>query len=165
VPVYLNESTARELVPRFRYCFETPPGSDYPPILARHGVEAGDTVEIMGKGGALSASAFLLQHGNIPTLGYRFGNLAYTPDVSDIPDASLAALSDLDVWIIDGLRYTPHQSHFSIADALGWIARLKPRRAVITNMTAEVDYEKLRRELPANVEPAYDGLVVVDRAR
>lgn len=160
VPVYFNESTARELVVRFRYCFETPPGSDYPPILDRHAVEAGDTVEIMGKGGALSASAFNLNHGNIDALGFRFGGLAYTPDVSDIPSQSLAALAGLDTWVIDGLRYTPHPSHFSIDDALGWIERLKPRRAVITNMTADVDYETLRAKLPPNVVPAYDGMVV-----
>jgi phosphoribosyl 1,2-cyclic phosphate phosphodiesterase len=160
VPVYLNQSTATHLLRRFGYCFETPPGSDYPPILERRGIEAGATVEIVGKGGALSALAFDLQHGNISALGFRFGGLAYTPDVNAIPPESLEALAGLDVWVIDGLRYTPHPSHFNIDDALGWIERLKPRRAVITNMTADVDYETLRKTLPANVVPAYDGMVI-----
>jgi phosphoribosyl 1,2-cyclic phosphate phosphodiesterase len=164
VPVYMSDSTASHVLERFGYCFHRPPGSDYPPILERHGIEAGDTVKVMGKGGTLSASAFLLQHGNIPTLGFRFGGLAYTPDVNGIPPASLQALTGLDVWVIDGLRYAPHQSHFSIADALSWIERLKPRRAVITNMTAEVDYETLRARLPPHVEPAYDGMIISDAA-
>lgn len=165
VPVYLNESTASHLLARFGYCFHTPPGSDYPPILERHRIEAGDTVEVVGKGGALSASAFSLQHGSIPALGFRFGGLAYTPDVNAIPPESLQALSGLDVWVIDGLRYTRHPSHFSVDEALSWIERLKPRRAVITNMTADVDYETLRTKLPAHVVPAYDGMVVSGAAQ
>jgi phosphoribosyl 1,2-cyclic phosphate phosphodiesterase len=160
VPVYLNQSTAAQLMPRFGYCFETPPGSDYPPILERRSIEAGQNIEILGQGGTLPVSAFILQHGNIPALGFRFGGLAYTPDVSDIPPESHAALSGLDVWIIDGLRFAPHPSHFTVDDALDWITRFKPRRAVITNMTADVDYEALRQQLPADVVPAYDGMVV-----
>lgn len=162
MPVYLNESTASHLLVRFGYCFQTPPGSDYPAILERRSIEAGESVEIVGKGGALSVTAFLLQHGNIQTLGFRFGNLAYTPDVNDIPPESFGALSGLDVWVIDGLRYTPHPSHFSVDDALDWIAQFKPRRAVITNMTADLDYGALAKRLPADVEPAYDGMIIND---
>ena len=103
-------------------------------------------------------TAFNLQHGNIPALGYRIGDAAYTPDVSDIPRESWPALENLDLWIIDGLRYAPHPSHFSVNDALSWIDRFKPRRAVITNMHSDLDYEVLRLSLPENVVPAYDGM-------
>ena len=72
--------------------------------------------------------------------------------------ASVAALAGLDVWIVDALRYTPHPSHFSVADALAWIERVKPQRAILTNMHTDLDYEALRAQLPANVEPAYDGM-------
>ena len=99
-----------------------------------------------------------VQHGNIPALGYRIGNAAYTPDVSSIPRESWDALESLDLWIIDGLRYAPHPSHFSVSDALAWIERFKPRRAVITNMHADLDYEALRQMLPDGVVPAYDGM-------
>ena len=71
---------------------------------------------------------------------------------------SVAALGGLDIWIVDALRYRPHPSHFSLADALSWIERLKPRRAILTNLHADLDYEKLRSEVPPNVEPAYDGM-------
>ncbi|MBW8902989.1 MAG: MBL fold metallo-hydrolase, partial [Bradyrhizobium sp.] len=67
-------------------------------------------------------------------------------------------LKDLDLWIIDGLRYSPHPSHFSVHDALSWIERFKPRRAVITNMHSDLDYEVLRQTLPPNVVPAHDGM-------
>jgi phosphoribosyl 1,2-cyclic phosphate phosphodiesterase len=158
IPVYLNQSTADHILLRFSYCFVTPPGSEYPPILNNLSIESGETRSIEGKGGTVSLSAFLVQHGNITALGYRIGNAAYTPDVSDIPPESWPYLENLDLWIIDGLRYTQHPSHFSINDALSWIDRFKPRRAVITNMTADVDYEVLRLSLPPNVVPAYDGM-------
>jgi phosphoribosyl 1,2-cyclic phosphate phosphodiesterase len=136
----------------------SPPGSDYPPILDHHAIEAGESRTIEGKGGPLTLSAFILQHGNIPALGYRIGDAAYTPDVSDIPPESLPFLENLDLWIIDGLRYAGHPSHFSVNDALSWIGRFKPRRAIITNMHCDLDYEVLRLSLPAGVIPAYDGM-------
>jgi phosphoribosyl 1,2-cyclic phosphate phosphodiesterase len=160
IPVYLNQSTGKDILVRFGYCFETPPGSDYPPILDHHGIEEGEKRTIAGRGGELALSAFLVQHGNIPALGYRFNDIAYTPDVNDIPERSLDALKGLDLWIIDALRYTPHPSHLSVAEALEWIARVKPRRAILTNMHSDLDYEVLRKELPDGVIPAYDGMQV-----
>jgi len=158
IPVYLNQSTAKDIMHRFSYCFVSPPGSDYPPILTQHAIEGGGRQTIEGKGGAVTLAAFELKHGNIPALGYRIGDAAYTPDVSDIPKESWSALEDLDLWIIDGLRYAPHPSHFSVADALSWIERFKPRHAVITNLHSDLDYEVLRQSLQAGVEPAYDGM-------
>ena len=165
IPFYLNQSTAKDIVPRFSYCFVSPEGSDYPPILDRSQVEAGDSQTIEGKGGPLTLAAFILQHGNIPALGYRIGGAAYTPDVGDIPRESWPALENLDLWIIDALRYAPHPSHFSLSDALSWIDRFKPKRAVITNMHADLDYEAVRSKLPPNVVPAYDGMrLTLDRS-
>lgn len=158
IPTYFNESTARDIALRFSYCFVSPPGSDYPPILDRRSIEAGESRTIEGKGGALTLTAFLLEHGNIPALGYRIGNAAYTPDLNGIPRESFPALENLDLWIVDGLRYAQHSSHFSVRDALSWIERFKPRQAVITNMHADLDYEVLRKELPPNVIPAFDGM-------
>lgn len=160
IPVYLNQSTARDVLSRFSYCFEQPAGSDYPPILQSRLIEAGDARTIDGKGGPITLSAFLLEHGNIPALGYRFGDIAYSPDMNDIPSTSLAALETLDLWIIDGLRYATHPSHTNVEQALAWIARIKPRRAIITNMHSDLDYEVLRKQLPDGVVPAYDGMRV-----
>jgi phosphoribosyl 1,2-cyclic phosphate phosphodiesterase len=158
IPTYFNLSTAKDIMARFSYCFISPKGSDYPPILDRMAIEANESRKIEGKGGDVTLSAFLLQHGHIPALGYRIGNAAYSPDVSDIPPESWPLLEDLDLWILDGLRYAPHPSHFSVDDALSWIERFKPRRAIITNMHSDLDYEVLRHKLPDNVVPAYDGM-------
>jgi phosphoribosyl 1,2-cyclic phosphate phosphodiesterase len=158
IPVYLSQSTAKDIMHRFSYCFVSPPGSDYPPILTQHAIEAGKTQAVEGKGGEVKLSAFVVQHGNIQALGYRIGKAAYTPDLNDIPEASWGALEGLDLWIVDGLRHATHSSHFSVSDALAWIARFKPKQAVITNMHADLDYEVLRQSLPEGVIPAYDGM-------
>ena len=156
---YPDQSTAKDIVHRFSYCFLAPPGSDYPPILTQHAIEAGESRTIEGKGGAVTLSAFILKHGNISALGYRIGDAAYTPDVSDIAPESWPLLENLDLWIIvrAALRLA-HPSHFSVNDALAWIDRFKPRRAVITNMHSDLDYEVLRQSLPPHVIPAYYGM-------
>jgi len=159
MPVYMDQPTSDLVTDRFSYCFVAPPNSEYPPIVREHRMTTDMAVRIEGAGGTLTAMPFRLEHGsNMDALGFRFGAIAYTPDVSAIPDAALPHLRDLDVWIIDALRRTPHPTHFSLSDALAWIARMKPRHAVLTNLHTDLDYATLLRELPAGVEPAYDGM-------
>ena len=160
IDVYLQEQTAKMVLARFGYCFASPPGSEYPPIVKERRLIAGQPVAIKGQGGPITALPFLQDHGDIPSLGFRFGGLAYSCDLNGLPAESVAALAGLDVWILDALRYRPHPSHFSLSDALGWIERLKPRRAILTNLHADLDYEVLRKELPPNIEPAYDGMTI-----
>lgn len=160
IPAYLNEATARDVTLRFAYCFRAPADSEYPPILDERRIEAGEAAVIDGPGGEISVRPFTVEHGSITALGYRIGGLAYTPDVSGIPPESFDALTGLDVWIIDGLRHVPHPSHFSIAQAVDWIERMRPARAIITNMNSDVDYRQISGILPDHVVAAYDGMVV-----
>jgi phosphoribosyl 1,2-cyclic phosphate phosphodiesterase len=160
VDIYADDQTLQRLQQGFGYCFETPPGSDYPPILNAHLIEAGMPVTVKGAGGPITALPFNQIHGRINALGFRIGGLAYSPDLSDLDDEAEYRLQDLDVWIINALRHTPHPNHLSLDQALGWIERLKPRRAILTHMHVDLDYTAMRKSLPANVEPGYDGLVV-----
>jgi phosphoribosyl 1,2-cyclic phosphate phosphodiesterase len=160
VDVYLDEQTSKSMHARFGYCFKSPPGSEYPPMLREHGLMAGQPITIGGEGGTITALPILQEHGDISSLGFRFGDLGYSCDLSGMPSESAAALTGLDVWIVDALRYRPHPSHFSLADALAWIERLKPRRAILTNLHGDLDYAVLRKELPPNVEPAFDGMTI-----
>lgn len=158
VDVYFDDATARALEAKFRYCFETPPGSEYPAILSGHRITPGRQLAIAGPGGPINVLPVLQHHGDISSLGFRFGGLAYSCDINGLPDESVAALEGLDVWILDALREAPHPSHFSLSDALAWIDRVKPKRAILTNLNPDLDYEALRAKLPTHVEPAYDGM-------
>jgi phosphoribosyl 1,2-cyclic phosphate phosphodiesterase len=160
IDVWLDEATSRAMHARFGYCFMTPPGSDYPPILTEHRLAPGRRVIIEGDGGPITVLPVLQDHGDIPSLGFRFGNVAYSADLVGMPDDSAAALTGLDLWIVDALRHTPHPSHFSLSQTLDWIDRLKPKRAVLTNMHTDLDYDALCEALPQNVVPGYDGMQI-----
>lgn len=160
VPIYADQTTLAMLRSRFGYCFATPPGSDYPPILTDHLIDINRYFEIQGAGGTIGFQPFPLEHGNITALGFRIDDFAYTPDVSAIPEPSQPFVSGLDCWVIDALRDTPHPTHFSLAEALDWVARLRPERAIVTNLHTDLDYGRLCRELPTPVVPAFDGMRV-----
>jgi len=158
IDVYMDDYTTSELRAKFGYIFESPPGSNYPPLLNEKPLTPGVSCAIAGPGGVIEALPFVLDHGDINALGFRFGDVAYTPDLRAVPDGSLDSLRDLDVWIIDALRYTSHPSHLTVAEALALIARLKPRRAILTNLHTDLDFARLAAELPPHVEPAFDGM-------
>ena len=149
------------IMKKFDYCFESPPGSGYPPILNAHEIpEPFVGFQIEGEGGPAPVLAFGQQHGRIRSLGYRFGPVAYSPDVDGLDEEAFAVLNGVECWIVDALRYTPHPSHAHLTRTLEWIARVKPKRAILTNMHVDLDYDTLSRELPPGVEPAYDGMVL-----
>ena len=158
--LYMDEHTAKVMHERFGYCFQSPPGSEYPPIATELRLKAGVATTITGQGGAITALPLLQAHGDIPSYAFRFGSFAYSCDLSGMPAETADALTDLDVWVVDALRYRPHPSHFSVADALQWIERLRPKRAILTNLHADLDYDVLRKELPPHVEPGFDGLTL-----
>jgi phosphoribosyl 1,2-cyclic phosphate phosphodiesterase len=160
VQVWADAPTRRTLETRFDYCFKQKPGSIYPSILEAHEINPPMPVRIDGRGGAIVALPIPQDHGEMPSLGFRFGNVAYSPDIGGVPESSLPLLQGLDLWIVDALRYTPHPSHWTVGQALEWIGRVQPKRAILTHLHIDLDYEALRKELPAHVEPAYDGMVV-----
>jgi phosphoribosyl 1,2-cyclic phosphate phosphodiesterase len=157
IPVWMDAATRSTLTTRFDYCFEGIGG--YLPILEDAGeFKPGREVEIAGPGGAIQFLPLEQDHGQAPSLGFRFGSCAYSNDLVSMPETTFAALAGIDIWIVDTLRYTPHPTHAHLALALEWIARIKPRRAILTNLHIDMDYRKLAAELPEGVEPAYDGL-------
>lgn len=160
VDTYADAITAARLHEAFGYCYETPPGGSYPPILNEHRIEAGKAVIIDGPGGPIEAIPFTQIHGDIASLGFRFGDFAYSSDVNALDDTAFTTLSGVHTWVVDALRYTPHPSHFSVREALDAARRIGSARTILTHMHIDLDYEKLRAELPDGTEPAYDGLKI-----
>lgn len=160
IDIFADAPTLARLEQGFDYCFKTPPGSSYPPIVNPHLILHDTPFEIAGPGGPIRFEPLPQFHGDMLSLGFRIGGIAYCPDVSGFPDETVARLGDLDVLVIDALQYKPHPSHLSLAQALDWIDRLKPRRAVLTHMHLPLDYATVMTETPDHVEPAYDGLVI-----
>ncbi|MEE8439562.1 MAG: MBL fold metallo-hydrolase [Micropepsaceae bacterium] len=161
IDMYADATTLKRLHQQFGYCFTTPDGSEYPPIINAHEIpEPFEPFGIDGAGGALPILPIVQTHGRIRSLGFRFGPLAYSSDVNVLDDKALEALQGVECWIVDALRYRAHPSHANVETALSWIARVRPKRAILTNLHNDLDFETLCQELPPGVEPAYDGMSV-----
>ena len=161
VPVYIDDATSGELVGRFAYAFRQVEGSYYAPVLERKRMPAaGEVVSIDGPGGAIPVRPFLQFHGGVNSLGFRIGDLAYSSDVVGLPEESFGVLKGVRTWIVDALQIKPHATHAHLDPTLEWIAKVRPERAILTNLHVSMDYRTLRDGLPPGVEPAFDGLVV-----
>ncbi len=156
VPIWMDAATADTLDARFGYIFRGLHG--YPPICDQRKLASdSEAFEVSGPGGAFAVRTFGQAHGPISSVGYRLGGLAYSSDVSDLDDAAFEALEGADLWIVDALRWTRHPTHAHLDRTLAWIARAGVRRAVLTNLHIDLDYQRLSEMLPAGVEAAFDG--------
>ena len=160
IDCWMDGATRASLTRRFGYLFA---GEGlYPAIAESRDIPAhGEVWSIDGPSGAIPVRTFDQDHGSMRSLGYRFGNVAYSSDLVDLPRASFAALENLDLWIVDALRYRPHPTHAHVDLALAWIDQVRPRRAILTNMHIDLDFETLAKRLPPGVEPAYDGMRIL----
>jgi len=158
IRVWADEPTRKALLDRFGYAFTQPEGSPYPPILEMNPID-GD-IRVEGAGGPVVLNPIRVGHGNIDALGFRIAGLAYMPDVAELYEESWAQIEGLDVWVLDALRRTPHPTHTHFEQSLEWIARAKPKRAVLTNMHIDMDYVRIDAESPDHVSPAHDGMVI-----
>ena len=156
IPLYANADTLAEVERRFGYALKpVMPGQPlYRPALTPH--------EITGPFSAagMPVVPFAQGHGFSTTTGIRIGALGYSTDAVELDDNAFAALAGIELWIVDCLRREPHPTHSHLAKTLAWIARVRPRRAVLIHMDQTLDYRELSGELPAGVEPGYDGLTV-----
>ncbi|MEO1774158.1 MAG: MBL fold metallo-hydrolase [Pseudomonadota bacterium] len=155
---YMDPPTEATLMRRFGYVFETPEGSDYPPILDKRLIDG--PLEVDGPGGTIGFTPFEVPHGRARALGFRIGPLVYLPDISEMTAEAWAAVEGCAVWVLDALRWRPHPSHANVETALAWIERAAAPRAYLTNLHVDLDYAMLDAATPANVSPAYDGLTL-----
>ncbi len=156
IPLYADAQTLAEVGRRFDYVLKPieEPGRYYKPVLVPH--EIVGPFELHG----IPILPFVQDHGFSTTLGIRIGEMAYSTDVVELDDKAFAAIAGIELWIVDCLRREPHPTHSHLAKTLSWIARVQPRRAVLTHMDQNLDYRELSAELPRGVEPGQDGLVI-----
>lgn len=160
LPIGAGEATADELRKRWEYAVDgrTAPGSGIPALQL---VASDREVTIAGR----SFQAIPIVHGKRPAHGWRSGGFAYLTDVSSVPAASRDLLGELDLLIVSALRDLPHPTHQTVDEALELIRAVAPRRALLTHLDHDLNFEDLAARLPAGVAPAFDGLVVEVPAR
>ncbi len=153
--VYADPETLGIIQDRFGYVFQPLKGDYYyKPTLVPHVIDGPFRI------GDIAIRSFRQDHGFSKSLGFRFGDVAYSTDVLALDEQAFEILESVDLWIVDAFRKVPHATHTHLERTLEWIERVKPRRAVLTHMTQWLDYNWLKSVLPAHVEPAYDGMVL-----
>ncbi|WP_020593557.1 MBL fold metallo-hydrolase [Kiloniella laminariae] len=156
IETYMDEADRNTIIKRFPYAFTSScdPESSYTPMMNDQLIEGPFSV------GAIDITPFYQDHGSVQSLGFRFGDFAYSTDVVDLDERAFETLAGIKYWIVGCLRYEPHPSHAHFEKTLSWIERLKPERAVLTHLNQQVDYDDLLSKCPEGVEPGYDGLII-----
>ncbi len=158
IDAFMDTQTHDDLTGRFPYIFASTsdPKSLYPPQLRDRVIQPGTPF----RAGAIEVLAFVQGHGPETSLGLRFGPLAYSTDVTSLDRAAFKAVAGVDTWIVDCLREAPHPTHAHLDLVLEWIAKVKPRHAILTHLNHQADYATIRAKCPPGVEPAYDGMTL-----
>ncbi|MCA9105299.1 MAG: MBL fold metallo-hydrolase [Planctomycetales bacterium] len=156
VPLFCREVVESKLRAAFDYAFADiePTHAGAAPRLEFHRIDT-DSFEVLGT----RVTPIPLKHGpRFDVLGFRVGDVAYCTDCNEIPESSFSLLEGLDTLVLDGLRYTPHVTHFNLEQAIEAARRIGARRTYFTHCSCELDYESANQALPAGMELAYDGL-------
>jgi phosphoribosyl 1,2-cyclic phosphate phosphodiesterase len=155
IPAYADAQTGADLRRMFTYVFDPPKqkGGGIPQVVLT-------TIDGPFAIGPLRVQPVPLRHGSRPILGFRFGTSAYLTDCSGIPDESWPLLEGLDLLVLDALRHRPHPTHFTVAEALQVVERLRPSRTYFTHICHDLPHDATNRSLPRSVELAYDGLAL-----
>ncbi len=163
VDLYTDESSLADVEKRFGYVLKPLPvqtnGTPTPyfkPVLNANIVAPGERLSI----GKIDIDVLEQDHGFSKTLGFRFGEVAYSTDLKTMPEDSFDKLRGVGTWILGAPVHNDHPTHINVETAIEWIERINPRRAIITHLGLGLDYEKLRKDLPDRVEPAYDGMII-----
>ena len=158
INLYATKEVIKEISDRFSYVFEDlvpqAKGFYYKPCLIPNEITGEFEIN------ELKIINFPQNHGFSDSTGFRINNFAYCTDVMDFDDKTLNLLKNLEVWIVDCLRFTPHKTHAHLDKVLNWINIIKPRRTFVTHMNYEVDYNYMLSKMPENCQPAYDGLII-----
>ena len=154
IPIYGSPRTIKELKDKYSFCFKQKDG--YKPIMRANIVKK--KFNIFNKNFKIEIEPFDVKHGLIKATGYLFDKIAYISDCNKISYKVLKKLVNLDYLIIDCLRKDKHPSHFNYDDAINLTKLIKHKKTILTNLHVDLDYFVLKKKLPKNIIPAYDGL-------
>ena len=155
IPVYASNRTIKALLSKYTFCFK--PRHGYKPIMKANIVE--NSFKIKNKKHTMKIIPFDVIHGMIKATGFLFEKVAYISDCNKIPNSSIKNLYNLNYLVLDCLKLSKHPSHFSLSEALELINLVRPKKTILTNLHTDLDYNELKKKIPKNVYPAFDGMV------
>lgn len=156
LPVFGSEATLGEVEDRFGYAFRPATQGFFRPALESQVVAPGETVRV----GLLDLELLDQDHVVMRSLGVRIGGFAYTTDVLSFPPESFERLRGLDTWVVGCMTTGTNPVHANLDQVLDWVAKLRPRRTILTHQGDTMDFRLVSARLPAGVEMGIDGLVL-----
>ena len=158
IPVYADDPTCNYLVKTFAYCFKKT-FNEYPPILNLNKIK--NKIKFNGGNSKIIIQTVKVKHGRVNSICYIINKkIAYISDVNEIKKKDYHYFKKLKYLIIDCLWYRKHPAHLNYEQSLNMIKLFNPQKAILTNLHSELDYNELRKKLPKNIVPAYDGLTI-----
>ena len=154
IDIYGSKKTIRELKNKYDFCFK--PKQGYVPIAKAHIIK--NNFFLKKTNNRIEVNSFEVQHGQIKATAYIINKIGYLSDCSHIPNKSKKLLKNLNFLIIDCLRYKSHPGHFNFETAVSLSKELKAKKTILTNLHVALDYNKLKKKLPSNIIPAFDGM-------
>jgi len=157
IPIFADKQTAKFLYISFKYCFQSSYG--YPSTLKLNNLK--NKHIFRNNNQKITIESIAVKHGKINSQCYLINNkLAYASDISSFYKKDLKKLTGLNFLVIDCLWYKKHPAHFSLNQVLGIVRILKPKKTVLTNMHSDLDYDVLKKILPKNIIPGFDGMKI-----
>ena len=154
IPIYGSHRTIKALKKSYRFCFSKEQG--YKPIMKARVIKK--NFFIQKNKTRLDIISFQVTHGLIKSTGYVMDKIGYISDCNHVSKENLKHLENLNYLVLDCLKIDKHPSHFNLDEALKLINITKPKKAILTNLHTDLDYFELKKKLPKNITPAYDGL-------
>mgnify|MGYP001293957221 CR=1 FL=1 len=159
INVFADNITSKYLSKTFSYCFDSY-NIEYPATLKLNNISK--KLFIKNKNKKILVKPIKVRHGNVDSICYIIDKkLAYISDVSEIYKKDYKYFKNLKYLIIDCLWYRNHPSHFNLEKSLEMIKKFSPKKAILTNLHTDIDYEEIKRKLPKNIVPAFDGLTII----
>lgn len=155
IQAYTNQTTQQQLAASYSYIFKQV-SPIYPALMEVNVINDRSNFTI----GDISVQSFTQDHNFSTSLGLRFGPLAYSTDACHLNDEAFELLRGVKVWLVDCLRYSWAPTHSHLERTLDWIAKVKPELAILTHMSHDIEYNEIKKLLPSNVVPAYDGMII-----
>ena len=157
IPIFADNKTRKYLFSTFKYCFKT--SNDYPSTLILNKLKK--KYFFKNKEKRITIESIATEHGNIESICYMVNNkLAYASDISLFYKKDYKKLMKLDYLIVDCLFYKNHSAHFNLDQVLDLVKIITPKKTILTNMHSDLDYNQLKKQLPKNIVPGYDGMTV-----
>ena len=156
--VYADKYTSNYLNKTFSYIFQSF-SKEYPATLKLNKLK--NIIHMKDNNITKKIRSIKVDHGKVKSNCFIIDKkIAYISDVSKIYNKDYKYFKKLEFLIIDCLWYKPHPSHFNLETSLSMIEKFKPKKAILTNLSPILDYKELKKKLPKNVKPAYDGLTI-----